>query len=601
PDANGNFYSLPIQTYRVVGQPIHAVKGFAPSVVQTGESFEISVRAEDNYYNRATGSIPAFKLKQSGSNRIIRNIPASNNAITVLKDLKIDKAGIYNFQIESADGQFQGSSNPVWVQDDPAHRIYWGELHGHSGFAEGQGTPDAFMVFGRDDARLDFLSHTEHDIWLDDSEWQTLVNNVKKYHEEGRFITYLGWEWTVSRFWGGHHNILFRTPDNRRRVNAQRAPLLSDLFYYLRSENDPNDVLSIPHAHQPGDWRHSDPRLENLVEVMSMHGTFDWFGQAYLDHGHEVGFIAASDDHLSHPGYATPLLRGLAQVGGLAAVMAPEKTTDAIFDAMKNRATYATTGARILVDFTLNDTAMGQRADFAEERRIKAFVHGDAPIKTVTLVKNGEVIESRDLIQSKDANDSTFLLSFFSENEPENRDASRGWRTWHGKIEVTGGKLNSIDGRAIQNRLSEHAILDLDSQSVDFSLITRGEPTFLGLQLSNTSTRTKIRIQLEPDTEYPTAPPSIRTPANIPAHNVAFTLSQLRKTGKAVAEVEIDDFYTDTITLQRVISDPPISHHFEYLDTDNPQHGDYYYLRVTQINGHQAWSSPIWVGGHTHE
>jgi len=29
----------------------------------------------------------------------------------------------------------------------------------------------------------------------------------------------------------------------------------------------------------------------------------------------------------------------------------------------------------------------------------------------------------------------------------------------------------------------------------------------------------------------------------------------------------------------------------------NPQHGDYYYLRVTQLDGARAWSSSIWVGG----
>ena len=601
PDANGNFYSLPIQTYKVDGQAIHGIKGFAPSVVQTGEPFEISVRAEDRYYNRATGPIPAFNLKLSDSNRAIRIIPASVKAITILRDITINQPGIYTFEIESGDGNIQGNSNPVWVQDEPTHRIYWGELHGHSGFAEGQGTPDAFMRFGRDDARLDFLSHTEHDIWMDDFEWQTLINNVKKFNEEGRFITYLGFEWTAQRFYGGHHNILFRTPNNRRRVNIQRAPILSDLFFTLRQENDPNDVLSIPHAHQPGDWRHSDPQLENLVEIMSMHGTYEWFGQAYLDHGHEVGFIAASDDHLSHPGYANPLRRGLAQVGGLAAVLAPEKTTDAIFDAMKNRATYATTGARILLDFTLNGTPMGQRARFSKERHIKAFTYGDDAIKDITLIKNGDILESRDLITSQNPKDSNFLISFHSEIEPENRDASRGWRNWTGTLEVTGGKLNSVDGRAIQNRLAEHLTIDQASNTADFSFITRGESTFLGLQISDTSSRTKIHLRLREDTEYQTTPTSYRQPARVPAQNLTLELSQLKEKGETVAQIKVDDIYTDTITLQRVVSDPPREYQFEYVDSDNPKPDDYYYLRVTQTNGHQAWSSPIWVGGHTHQ
>ncbi len=304
---------------------------------------------------------------------------------------------------------------------------------------------------------------------------------------------------------------------------------------------------------------------------------------------------------MTHPGYATPLRRGLAQVGGLAAVLAPEKTTDAIFDAMKKRATYATTGARILLDFTLNGTAMGQRAAYSKELRIKAFVHGDDAIHNISLIKNGEIIESRDLISSKNPKDSTYLISFHSEIEPQNRDASRGWRNWTGTLEVTGGKLKSVDGRAIQNRLHEHLTIDQSSNTADFSFITRGESTFLSLQISNTSNRTKIRFHLKKDTECQTTPTSYRQPAQIPAQNLTLELSQLNEGGKAVAKIKVDDFYTDTITLQRVVSDQPRKYQFEYIDSSNPNPDDYYYLRVTQTNGHQAWSSPIWVGGHPHQ
>jgi hypothetical protein len=35
---------------------------------------------------------------------------------------------------------------------------------------------------------------------------------------------------------------------------------------------------------------------------------------------------------------------------------------------------------------------------------------------------------------------------------------------------------------------------------------------------------------------------------------------------------------------------------FQYVDLDSPAPGDYYYVRVTQLDGAQAWSSPFWVG-----
>jgi len=33
----------------------------------------------------------------------------------------------------------------------------------------------------------------------------------------------------------------------------------------------------------------------------------------------------------------------------------------------------------------------------------------------------------------------------------------------------------------------------------------------------------------------------------------------------------------------------------EYIDSGLLYHENYYYLRVTQVDGNMAWSSPIWV------
>ena len=51
------------------------------------------------------------------------------------------------------------------------------------------------------------------------------------------------------------------------------------------------------------------------------------------------------------------------------------------------------------------------------------------------------------------------------------------------------------------------------------------------------------------------------------------------------------------MTLQRVINGGEKEIRFSYTDSDNPDHGDYYFLRVQQVNDALAWSSPVWVGG----
>ena len=82
----------------------------------------------------------------------------------------------------------------------------------------------------------------------------------------------------------------------------------------------------IPHAHTAGDWTRSDPQLERLVEMYSMHGTFEWFANLYLQNGWEVGFVGGSDDHRGKPGLArSSYVETLGQRGGLAAAIAPER------------------------------------------------------------------------------------------------------------------------------------------------------------------------------------------------------------------------------------------------------------------------------------
>ena len=593
----GDLLSLPIQTYKVGGGPVHAVHAFAPSVVKTGEPFTASIRSEDFYYNRATGDIPAYEVTVNG--RPFTEIEAGKNAITLLKDIRFDQAGVYRFRMRALDGKVVGQSNPVWVRDDPQLRIFWGDTHGHCGFAEGQGTPESFFEFGRDDARLDFLTHSEHDIWMDDSEWQTLKDNVDKYNQDGEFVAILGYEWTASTRRGGHHNVFFRNTENRRRVPNQTAPVLSQLYRRLANENDMKDVLIIPHAHMAGEYRMSDPHMETLVEIMSMHGNFEWFGRMYLQHGHEVGFVAASDDHLSHPGYASPLPGGLAQPGGLAAVLAPERTRGAIFDAMKDLAAYATTQQRIILDVTVNGARMGTRTAYRRERSVRGRVFGTAPITEVSILRNGKVISTEDLITDTDdeSTSHTFEVDFYSESDPHVRDNPRGWRPWRGELIAKGATLKSISSPSITNRLSERVTRNgADPNRVTFSMLTRGSHKNLVIELEDIGDEATVDIDLAPVGERPSSPPLFRRSARLRGKRIEFALDDLER-GELRWERTTSGF-EEAVSFRRM-KESKLDHEFEFTDADDPRQGDYYFVRVRQLDGGMAWSSPVWIGGTT--
>ena len=88
--------------------------------------------------------------------------------------------------------------------------------------------------------------------------------------------------------------------------------------------------------------------------------------------------IAASDDHRSHPGQPH---------WGVAAVRAPELTRDAVFDALYARRTYGTTGARILLDFTVNGAPMGSETTADGPPRLRVDAHGTDVIESVQVLR----------------------------------------------------------------------------------------------------------------------------------------------------------------------------------------------------------------------
>jgi hypothetical protein len=596
-EEDGLLLSLPIQPIQVTGTAFAGLHGFAPSVVATGETFAISLRAEDHYRNRALAGHPELQLLLDGE--VIAIAPPSSEAISIVDELQLDKPGVYRFSVATSDGSVTGSVNPVLVTDSPQRRIYWGDTHGHSGFAEGIGTADRFMRWARDDARLDYVTHSEHDIWMDDQEWVVLRDNVRRYTQEGQFIAFLGYEWTVRNFQGGHHNVLFRTPDRRNRVPVQFYPTLSQLYQGLRADNNSADVLIIPHAHQAGDYRQNDPELEPLVEIMSQHGNFEWFASSYLEHGHQIGFTAASDNHLSQPGYTAPKNTSLAQRGGLGAVLAASRTTDSLFDALKERHTYATTGERMIVDVTVNGTTMGQRAAHAEVRSISGRVIGTAPIDQITIMKNNQPIWQQDYLQATEErlqSAELLLLSFASDATPYHPgDNPRGWRHWRGTIELSGAQLGRVDAQDFHNLSVQSLRIDNDNPNLlHFTTLTRGDSSSILLQLDGAKRSSTLTISLEAARETGSGPPVYRKHQELDAASVTFEFKDL-EVGRS-RQTLASPGYEDTITLRRVISDGPMDVSFDLEDTGQKQ-GDYYYVRIRQVDDAMAWTSPIWVGG----
>lgn len=584
---NGEFYEMPLPSFEVIGGPAAGVHGFAPSIVRPGEPFEIHVRTEDRAYNRAEGAIPDYEVYLNGA--LVDRLEAGKPIQRL--ETAFAAPGVYRYSFRSTDGSIAGVANPILVRDGD-RRIYWGETHGHCGFAEGQGTPEGYFEFARDDARLDFVTLSEHDIWLTDAKWRTLTLLSEQYNEPNRFAVYPGYEWSSRRETGGHHNVFFRRPGPQR-VPVQRAPLLTDLYRELRVDLPTEDVLIIPHAHQAGDWRLSDLDMESLVEIMSGHGTFEWFGQRYLENGWRVGFAAASDDHIGHPGYSPGHPSGpgnrsnIFQFGGLAGTWSEDPSSDAIFDALKARSAYATTGSRrIILDATLDGHEMGTEVPMNEQPEIAVRAIGTTAIRRLDVIRNGEVVATLDYGATSQEGHRRVLVDFNSESWVDFRDNPRGQRTWRGRLTVEGATLVGGQLTGTPDPISD--VLSIDGSTATFDVATRGASRTLLLELDDVTDLAKVRFDLDAGRESGTAPQQRRTPQRFGARSFALAIPS----SGTVVEKLTEGNYTDSVSLSLAAEVDDIDARIRV--TARPD--DWFYVRVEQIDGHLAWGSPWWVG-----
>ena len=118
--------------------------------------FNVKIRVEDKDWNSATrysGKI-TFNIdgRKVGSCEIITgDLPAG-----VVKNLTISEPGTYYIEALDEENNIKGISNPIRVQNNAKQNIYWGELHGHTAYTDGTGTPDQYFSYARDIAFLDF-------------------------------------------------------------------------------------------------------------------------------------------------------------------------------------------------------------------------------------------------------------------------------------------------------------------------------------------------------------------------------------------------------------------------------------------------------------
>ncbi|MBE6608714.1 MAG: DUF3604 domain-containing protein [Ruminococcaceae bacterium] len=303
----------------------------------------------------------------------------------------------------------------------PQLKVFYGEMHGHTCFSDGQPDIDTYFKNIRDLAKLDFAAITDHDhggvgsptLWAGTpSKWDLTKDAVRRYYDKGNFTTLLAYERDSYPFY--NNMVLYYDSDCGEIFRGKRdGEICEDELKALKGRMD---ILFAPHdsySFTAGcDFDTISPDLfPPLFEIMSRGDAAEYMGnpafeewwaceggffQDALRRGAIIGVIAGSDDHSGTNGRVTeegyPFM-----YPGVTGVWASENSREAIFEALAARRTYGfmlgrpegEMQGRIEIDFRINSHYMGECIS-RENGELKIYfnVRSDVPVKNITIVKN---------------------------------------------------------------------------------------------------------------------------------------------------------------------------------------------------------------------
>jgi Protein of unknown function (DUF3604) len=504
-----------------------------------------------------------------------------------------------------------GSTPAPAASEESGLKTFFGDLHNHSDVGYGQGSLRRVYEIARN--HLDFFAFTPHAHWHDikrfegniedkwingfhvtRARWPEVLKMAKEFDSPGKFATLAGYEWHSSSM--GDYHVLFPdleaelyTPDDLKELQRFAAK---------------RGCIMIPHhpsvreGRRGANFAHRDPKVSPLLEIYSEWGNSESDRAPYpflrhtesgrwtkntlqyaLAHGHRFGVVASTDDHLGYPG-------GWGE--GLAAVMAPDLSRKSILEALFDRRTYAVTGDRIGLRFTLNSKIMGRELAYARERRIRVAVTGWDQVDRVEVLKNNRVIH-RDFPMDRETSSRSWSNPVLARFE-------YGWGPWPAlgitrtcdwdfTVRIENGLLEAVQPCFLSGPLEEErrdAILDRTDRSVRVRSFTA-----LRQQIEDRSQKAVVlRMRGGPETKLTIV---LEAPAR---KSLAIAFRELAESSEVLYTGE---FPRESALINRLVFNEHYDTSFEVNDTGDGAQADWYYVRVVQANGQLAWSSPIWV------
>jgi len=598
--ATYEFCELPVQpAFELVPGPVASWKAIWPSLAVVGEPFRLSIVAEDAWGNPTHNAAALLQLAPS---RPVRGLPQqvaieTGEGPRLIANLISEAPGDIDLRL-MANGTEVARANPLRVSRSAERRRYWGDLHGQSGETIGMGSADHYFRYARDAAFIDIVGHQGNDFQITDAFWKELNALTAAFERPGQFVCVPGYEWSGNTGMGGDRNIFYRREGRPIRrsshilvegqTSTEAIYTADELFRALDGE----DAVVIAHVGgRYADLKYAhDGRLERSVEVHSSWGTFEWLLHDAFEMGFRVGVVCHSDDHKGRPGATRPGASTFGAVGGLTCYFMPELTRGALFEALRKRRHYGTTGPRIFIELKASfdrpvagfsdDPKLGPAEELVVREatmgdiirpgtatmRLCAEVIGTAPVERVEVLHGKKVVKTVRPFTAADLGRRVRVLWQGAEYRGRGRET-----VWQGTLALTGNRFARF---AEVNFLNpERKVVETaPGAALAWTSVTTGNLAGVDLWLDEAR-----RGSLEINTNVVSGTVDL---AKLDDDMVAFDGGGLGRRLSAYRLPESDwgryVAVEHSATLQGG-ADLPV------------------YIRVTQSDGNQAWTSPIYL------
>jgi hypothetical protein len=489
-------------------------------------------------------------------------------------------------------------------------QILFGDIHNHNAYGYGIGSLARSIDIAQ--THLDFFAFTGHSSWHDmevmeggreqhwlkgfdklKDGWGDVQNLIADANQDDEFSAFLGFEWHSSFF--GDQCVVF--PDDHQPI------AYPDHIQKLREFCVNKNALMIPHhlAYPSGsrgvNWGEFDECCTPVVEIFSEHGNseddrgpYTYFNhsmgpressqtvKAALEQGMKFGFVASSDSHNGFPG---------AYGEGLLAVHSKGLDRASIIEAINNRHTYALTGDRILVDFTVDGAMMGSTIEAGGDVEISFDVRCPDELDVIEIIQDGEIIH-RAYPKTKVNLDAAVAAPFQIRLEwgwgPWGDLALDRIADWAFDLKVNNGKICNVipclqSGPFDENRrhrfdLKSETELGIKSYSARDGGYRQNPNQSVVLELEG-SAATELKLAMSQPTSA----------------NSTVTIQELHQSS---ASLFTGAFPKESYQWHRIVPQPS-SHVSGKTQIQITSSQSNIYLRVKQQNGHIAWASPVFI------